>query len=383
MALKEKKQENDVHVNAITSTKAVSISSPDADKVESDHHRGDIPSNTCTTHEIKSNINGKQEYEAKAKPVLRKDVSFLEVSMQIDQTAKIEVHTKEMVYHHVSSFCCNKCKCRCRGKEYEQQLYKKIDYFVLTWIYSLLHIFAFSLSTLVYVLFILVGWYQWHHALTSVVYMWFIFHQIALLLTANYRLFKLFLNSFAFWYKIINVAVGIFSRQLCFDGTRRFTTSPLHGLSGVLCIFTFIFANAIVGVIKSYCWPEITLFDCYGFKQRLRLNRYLKTVLILFMFILNGVQVFQLYFSDNDYVLVMFGYTISLRNTAMSAFNSANVWYLKQIYSDFMYPDMIMTNVPFEWVHDDSSYDIKDPRFSDLNLGRKKIKQMLNISGQK
>ena len=351
----------------ITSTEVVDIS--DRDGVGSDVE--DMKSRSM------SEIKSKYVAEQGVRPNLRKDTSFLEVPTQIHITAKIEVHSKEMVYHHLWSCC------RCaqhKGKAYEEQLYKNMDNFILDFVYNPFHILAFSISTLVYVLFILLGWYRWHHAMTSFVYAWFIFHQVALLLTANYRLFKIFFQSFAFWYKIINVAVGIFARQLCFDGTERFTASPWHGLSGVLCIFTFIFANAIVGAIQSYYWPEITLCIC-GNEKKLDLGRYLKTVLILFMLILNGVQTFQLYFSHNDYVWVVFGYTISLRNAAMSAFNSANLWYIQQIISDIIYPGMIMTGVPFEWVHDDSSYDIKDPRFSDLVLrgGKNKMKKVLNV----
>ena len=357
----EKKKTKENHFSPHSNSETVNLS--DHDGAGSS---GDI---NCIKSGSMSEIASSDGSEDGTKPMLRKGISYLEVSTQIHQTAKIEVHTKEMLYHHLCAFCCNS---KDKGTAYEQKLYEKMDHFVFRYVYSALHIVIFLLSTLVYVLFILVGWYKWHHALTSFVYAWFIVHQVTLLLTANYRLFKIFFKSFAFWYKIVNVAVGIFSRQLCFDGTQRFTESPLHGLSGILCIFTFIFANAIVGAIKSYYWPEITLFKCCGNKKRLDLGRYLKTVLIAFMLILNGVQTLQLYFSHNDYVIGVSGYTISLRNTAMSAFNSANLWYLKQIYSDIKHPDMISTKVPFEWIHDQSSYDVKHPRFSDLIVKRRK-----------
>lgn len=287
------------------------------------------------------------------------NISFLEVQKQIDQTTQVQLHTKDLVYYHLLTCC---FKSQHKGELYETKLFSKIDFFIDNYVYSATNTILFSISTLILLIFILGGLYNWNHILTIIVYLWFIYQEILLFLTANYRLFKTFVSSFTVWYKVGNIAVAIFARQLCVDGIQRFTSSTLHMISGILCVFCFVFANGIVAVIESYNWPHIMIFN-----HKLNLNVYLKGILIICLLTLNGVEIVQLFFSHDDYILKIFGYQLSLRVLSISTFNSATLWYLQQIYYNIFYPNMIMTTIGYQWLSDANSYHVRK-KFRDVNL---------------
>ena len=301
--------------------------------------------------------------------------SYFDVQQQIDQTAELELHARDTLYHHLFACCCNS---RHKGEEYERKLFTKIDHFTDKYIYSWANVLLTILSVLVMFTWILSGLYNLDHGLTSFVYFWFSTHQILLFFTANYRMFKLFLFSFAFWYKLTNILVAVVARQLCINGTERFTHSLLHGLSSVLVIIVFLTSNAVVAMIKAYHWPTLEInckLKCCTCNMnqkgremncKFNLNVYLKCLFVISLFVLSGVQIFVLFFSEYDYIVSMFGYTLSLRTVSISAFNSAVLWYLQQAYYDFFYPSMVMTTVGYHWSNNENSHQIHK-RFRDVN----------------
>ena len=154
-------------------------------------------------------------------------------------------------------------------------------------------------------------------------------------------MFKEFLCNFNFWYKILSLTIGVISRQLVFDGPDRFLSSPWHMFSGISFIISYFVASQIVAGLKAYYWPI-----------------YLSVIFIVFSCVLNCVQIWQIYQSDYEYTVEFLGRYISLRDTAMSAYSNATIFYLKQLWMDTYYGQNMPQMVKLEWVIDKTSHDL-------------------------
>eukprot|EP01084_Bolivina_argentea_P207692 354322_1 len=272
-------------------------------------------------------------------PLSLNTTKCLELSTQRGLLAPLELHTLDTCWHHLIPFVYNNlCKLICKN---EKQLNKtKIDK-LIKFIYNKYHLCCLVSSTVLYISWLLSGAYNYNHKLTAAVYWWFIIESMLLLYTANYRMFKLFIHDFTYWYKIISVTIGVISRMLVFDGKGRFLTDGWHMFSGISFIITYIVANQIIAGLKAYHWP---------FKYTV--------IFILFFCILNGVQVWQIYSSSLEFNVHFLGHTISLRNVAMSAYTNATIFYLQQLFMDSVYRNQTKQFMTLEWKVDESCSEI-------------------------
>eukprot|EP00483_Globobulimina_turgida_P012733 UN12756 len=171
----------------------------------------------------------------------------LELSTQRELLFPLELHTLDTVWHHLIPFIHNTLSKRIMEKT-------AVDNFI-HFIYGKYNLCSLILSSLLYIIWILSGAYEFNQILTSAVYWWFIIEVTLLLYTANFRMFKDFLFNFTFWFKIISITVGVISRQLVFDGTDRFLASGWHFFSGISFIISYFVASQIVAGLKAYYWP--------------------------------------------------------------------------------------------------------------------------------
>ena len=274
-------------------------------------------------------------------PLSENTTKSLELSAQRGLLAPLELHTLDTVWHHLIPFAHKHlCAVICRNDN-KQPIHKtKIDK-LIRFIYNKYHLCSLVCSTILYISWLLSGLYNWNHRLTACVYWWFIIETTLLLYTANYRMFKEFIYDFTYWYKIISVTFGVISRMLVFDGTGRFLTDGWHMFSGISFIMTYFVANQVISGLKAYHWP---------FKF---------TVLFIVLFcILNGVQVWQIYSSQREFIVHFLGHTISLRNAAMSAYTNATIFYLQQLFMDAVYRNQMPQKMSLKWIVDETSGEI-------------------------
>ena len=211
----------------------------DADDNDEDMMEMDIPSNddifntTASTPEVetehRSNIisirieasdpeiiheTKEEDHQSYLSPVMSSislnSSKSLELSSQRDLLMPLELHTLDTVWHHLIPFVYRWFFLLiCDKKKMDKT---KIDK-LIKFIYSKCHLSFLTLSALLYIFWILSGAYNYNHILTSMVYWWFIIESILLLYTANFRMFKEFLCSFMFWFKVISITIGVISRN--------------------------------------------------------------------------------------------------------------------------------------------------------------------------